>query len=196
MFAEPAVSGRGREATKESEPSIEARGGTYAVSAFLAIGIHAGVLFGGFGDLPFEPAEYGVVRGDSAVEVELIAAPPVPKDEPVEPVESHEPAKSATANQIDEIEEESEQVPTPPPQPPEAEQEMPKPEPMQEAKLREARSGSDTEPFWDGKRQTEDGDDYAERRIAGRQRFRDVRKQFLLDQRNLGQPHEQTGISS
>jgi protein TonB len=100
--------------------------------------MHAGLLFGGFGDLPFEPAEYGVVGGDSAIEVALIALPPIQKDEPVEPAESHEPAESDAP--IDQVDEESEQVPIPSPPPHEAVQETPKQEPMQEAKVQEARS--------------------------------------------------------
>ena len=127
------ATGKGSDSRIGPDPSIEASGGRYAVCAFLAIGIHAGVLFGGFGDLPFAPAEYGVVRGDTAVEVALIAAPPVLEDEPVKPAESDEPGESAEP--IDEAGEE--QVPASPL--PEAEQEIPKPEPTPEAKVQKAR---------------------------------------------------------
>ena len=131
MFAEPSASGQGRGVERRFEPSIGAPGGGYAVSALLAIGIHVGVLFGWPKGRPFEPAEYGVVRGESAMEVALIVASPISEDEPAE---SNEPAKSHKP--MDEVEEESdpEPVPAPTPQPPEAVQKIPKPEQIQEAK--------------------------------------------------------------
>jgi len=149
MLAEPSASGQGRGVER---PPIGAPGGGYAVSALLAIGIHAGVLFGWPKGLLLEPAEYGVVIGESAIEVALIAAP-LSEDEPAEshePIESHEP--------MDELKEESapEQVPAPlapqTPQPPEAVQEMPKPEQKQEAKPQPIPSSSSAMPS--PKRQT------------------------------------------
>jgi protein TonB len=128
--------GKGSDPRIGPGPSSEASGTRYAVCALLAIGIHAGVFFGGFGDLPFEPAEYGIVRGDTAVEVALIAAPPVLENEPVEPAESDEPGESLEP--IDEAGEE--QVPASPL--PEAEQEIPKPEPTPEAKMQKARTAA------------------------------------------------------
>ncbi len=149
ILAEPSASGQGRGVER---PPIGASGGGYAVSALLAIGIHAGVLFGWPKGLLLEPAEYGVVIGESAIEVALIAAP-LSEDEPAEshePIQSHEP--------MDEVEEESdpEQVPAPlapqTPQPPEAVQEMPKPEQKQEAKPQPIPSSSSAMPS--PKRQT------------------------------------------
>lgn len=148
MFAEPSASAQGRGVDRRLEPSIGAPGGGYAVSALLAIGIHAGVLFGWPKGFLFEPAEYGVVRGESAMEVALIAASPISEDEPAEsdePAELHEP--------IDEVEEESAdpehvsaQLAPPPPQPPEAVQEIPKPQQMQEAKSQATPSSSSAMP--------------------------------------------------
>jgi protein TonB len=152
MLAEPSASGRGRGAERRFEPLAGTNRG-YAVSALLAIGIHAGVLFGWPKGLLFEPAEYGVVRGESAMEVALIAAPPLSEDEPAEshePIESHEP--------MDELKEESapEQVSAPLAPPPahstEAVQETPKPEQKQEATSQPTPSSSSAMPS--PKRQT------------------------------------------
>jgi periplasmic protein TonB len=56
---------------------------------FWAMGLHWGVIFGWHGSNHFEPAEYGVGSGESAIEVALIAAPPE-EQESDEPVEAQE----------------------------------------------------------------------------------------------------------
>jgi periplasmic protein TonB len=142
IFAEPSASRQGRGVERRFEPLTETNRG-YAVSAFLAIGIHASVLFGWPKDGLFEPAEYGVARGESAMEVALIAAPPISEDEPAE---SHEPFESPEP--IDQVEEESapEQVPAPLAPPPESVQEMPKPEQIREAKTQPTPSSASAMP--------------------------------------------------
>jgi protein TonB len=105
----------------------------------LAVWIHAAVIFGWQGRSDFQPAEYGVVSGESAIEVALIAAVPEtpPTDEisstdemltPPEPVQIQEPST--------EISEQSE------PEPPATEeytvQESPEPERTRKTEVKPA----------------------------------------------------------
>ena len=91
----------GRE--RHTPVSTEGPGKAYILSSLLAVGIHAAVIFGWQGRSDFQPAEYGVVNGGSAIEVALIAAAPeTPQTDEIrstdemltkpEPVEVEEPA--------------------------------------------------------------------------------------------------------
>ena len=133
MLTEPSASGRGRGAERPFGFPIGTADGWYAVSALLAIGIHAGILFCLPKSRHIEPAEYGVVQGERATEVTLVAAQPMSEEKEIESsqaVESSEPVESSEA--IDELKEES----APDEAAPETStlREMPKPEPMQDAK--------------------------------------------------------------
>jgi protein TonB len=108
----------------------------YFVSALLAVGLHAGLILGWRGSPRFEPAEYGVVQGESAIEVELVAAPPETMEAPSteEPAPTEElavpPEPTETQEAVAEVLEQPEPVPTPSPiqKPPvETLQEMPAP---------------------------------------------------------------------
>ena len=92
MLAQSRAAGQGtgerkREAPLLVDPGVRA----YVVSALLAIGIHAWFLFIWPKDLGFEPAEHGVVRGESAIEVALVAAPPASEELPVDSQETTQP---------------------------------------------------------------------------------------------------------
>ena len=153
MLMEPSASEQGRGVERRFEPSIGAPGGGYAVSALLAIGIHVGVLFGWPKGRPFEPAEYGVVRGESAMEVALIVASPISEDEPAE---SNEPAKSHKP--MDEVEEESDPEPVPAPAPHRSRLKQCRKYPNQ-SRFRKPSPSNTEQVFRDAKPQTEDGVD-------------------------------------
>ena len=90
------MSGQGRRAEGQFESQVGLPRG-YVVSGFLAVGIHVGLLFVWPGSLLLEPAEYGVEKGESAVEVMLVAASPTPEEYPTEsqdPPPFQEPAES------------------------------------------------------------------------------------------------------
>lgn len=136
-LARPSELGTSRVAQRLFEPWMESPGLGYLLSGALAVGIHAAVLFGWRDAARFEPAEYGVVIGESAVEVELIAAPPAPEVEAIEsqaPVETQEVVE--TQEPVTQVESEPEPEPVPPSPVPEISsfQEMPKPEKVPEVK--------------------------------------------------------------
>jgi periplasmic protein TonB len=109
------------------ERPLESPGRGYFVSALLALALHAGAIFGWQETPYFEPAEYGVVSGESAIEVALIAvteeapAPIEPPDdiapspqfetqeimekiaEPAEPQPMVSPAESPVLNAIEQL---------------------------------------------------------------------------------------------
>ena len=66
--------------------STEGPGKAYRLSLHLAVWIHAAVIFGWQGRSDFQPAEHGVVNGESAIEVALIAA--VPETPPTDEISS------------------------------------------------------------------------------------------------------------
>ncbi|HEY5811967.1 MAG TPA: energy transducer TonB [Terrimicrobiaceae bacterium] len=87
------------------EPWIATPASGYFLSALLAIGIHVGLLLGWQRAPFFQPAEYEVVSGESAVEVTLIAESAVLDDLPVieeEPVEAKEQAETRKPVEVDE----------------------------------------------------------------------------------------------
>jgi periplasmic protein TonB len=84
----------GAGAKKRVEPLTEALHLRYVGSLLFAIGIHASILFWWPKDLLFQPAEYGVVSGESAMEVALVAVLPSLQDEPHDSQEPVEPQKN------------------------------------------------------------------------------------------------------
>jgi periplasmic protein TonB len=126
---------------------IEAPRREYAASLLLAIGIHASILFWWPRDLLFEPAEYGVVRGESAMEVALVAASRPLEDEPIEshaPIEPQEVAQLQGAAELHEpIAENEDRSLTPAPMPAaDAVQEVTPSEQVVDAKPRPTPSGA------------------------------------------------------
>jgi protein TonB len=65
---------------------MEGPGKAYRLSLLLAVWIHAAVIFGWQGRSDFQPAEHGVVNGESAIKVALIAA--VPETPPTDEITS------------------------------------------------------------------------------------------------------------
>jgi protein TonB len=146
----PAAKGAVTGSRFEAWPESPARG--YFISALLAMGIHAGLIFGWQRSPHFEPAEYGVVNGESAIEVALIATPPAVQEmqgpvEAQEAIATQEPVTTQETKQetIAEIAEEPDPEPVPSP----AElpvfnmaQEMPKPESTPKARPVPARTAA------------------------------------------------------
>lgn len=100
------------------EPLLESPGRGYSVSALLAIGVHAGLIFCWQRSPHREPPEYGVVSGESAIEVALIAAQPAPQEtvEPAEPQEAIAPHEQVEKQETPaEIAEKSDPEPLPSP---------------------------------------------------------------------------------
>ena len=141
MLAEPSTPQRGRGTGEAIQVPNWNPGGGYAFSALLAIGIHAGMLF----CLPkgrlFEPAEYGVVQGERATEVTLVAPSRISED-PV--AESSEATQSSKVTESSEAMDEPKEEPVPDEVASEIRtlQEMRKPEQMQDAKPPATPTGS------------------------------------------------------
>jgi protein TonB len=128
VLAKPSPAAKGGMAQRPFELWQESPARGYFLSALLAVGIHVGLIFGWQRGAHFEPAEYGVVNGESAIEVALVAAPPAVQ-ETQEPVETQE-AIAAQENTAEIVEQPD---PEPAPSPPELPvfatvQEVPEPE--------------------------------------------------------------------
>jgi protein TonB len=117
MLAKSRAAGKGGGEPKRGAPLlIDSSARAYAVSALLAIAIHAWFLFIWPRGLGFEPAEYGVVRGESAIEVALVAPPPASEELPVDSQETTQPPEHVESHQtMPTINEEPLPPTTPPP---------------------------------------------------------------------------------
>ena len=118
MLAQSRAAGAGTGERKREAPLLVDPGArAYVVSALLAIGIHAWFLFVWPKGLGFEPAEYGVVRGESAIEVALVAAPPASEELPVDAEETTQPPEHVESHQTMPTVNEEPLPPTPTPPP-------------------------------------------------------------------------------
>jgi periplasmic protein TonB len=130
MLAKPSRALIGGSARRLELP-LESPGRGYFLSALLALGLHASVIFGWQRSPQFEPAEYGVVSGESSIEVALVA---VMEDvsTPDEPSKQLAPSPPVETQEIlDKVAEQAEPEPTAiPAESPvfNAQQQMPKPE--------------------------------------------------------------------
>ncbi|HEY5705229.1 MAG TPA: energy transducer TonB [Terrimicrobiaceae bacterium] len=120
------------------------------MSALLALGIHAGVLFV-WPQGRFEPAEYGIETGESAVEVALIDVPTVSEHEEPAPNETTDSNESVdTLEPVVEVERETSPEPaTPPPEalPEIAQMEETKPQPRPARAVAASRPKPKTAPI-------------------------------------------------